>query len=282
MALRKIQSAVIADASITSAKIADQSITANDIVNDIAFNGSVIRVPTGNTASRPSSPLVGHIRYNTTTSVLEQYTTDGWVGIEPAPTVTGFTYPNSQTAVWQGDTITINGTGFRVGVVVKFLNPATGVVTVADTTTRISSTQITATFPTSVSAEGTYSIVVTNPSGLGASLDNVLTADGLPIWSTSSGSLGTYLANTSMSYSLIVSEDAATPTLTITSGALPSGLTLNSSGVISGVVGDVSADTVYNFTILATDSENQQVSRSFSMSILENYIQTSSLVLGGE
>jgi len=281
MALRKVQGAAIADSAITSTKIVDGGITANDIVNDISFNGSAIRVPAGSTAQRPTSPLAGQLRYNTTTSVLEQYTVDGWVGVEPAPTIANFAYPNSQTSLWQGDTITVNGTGFRAGAIVKFLNPSSGITTPADSTTRVSSTQVTATFPTSVSTEGTYTLIVTNPSGLSATLDNALSIDGVPIWTTSSGSLGSIYANESFTTTLVALEDSNIPTFTIISGALPSGLTLGSStGIISGTPADIFADTVYSFTIKITDAENQTSTRAFTLTVLENYQQAGSAIFG--
>jgi hypothetical protein len=249
-------------------------------LSDPYFTGASIRVPNGTTAERPGSPAVGMIRYNTTNGVLEQYTTDGWVGIEPAPTITGIVYPGTQTAVWQGDVVTINGTGFKSGVIAKFLNPSTGIVTNADSTTRVSSSQITAVFPTSVSTEATYTVLVTNPSGLGASYDNSLTVDGLPIWGTSSGSIGSFPANASLSYSLVSIEDTTDATMVIISGALPSGVSMNSSGVISGTPADISNDTVYSFTVRATDAENQTSNRSFTMTVTENYQQTTTATFG--
>lgn len=39
-------------------------------------------VPTGNTAQRPSAPLVGEIRFNTSIAKLEGYEGTAWVNIE--------------------------------------------------------------------------------------------------------------------------------------------------------------------------------------------------------
>jgi hypothetical protein len=231
-----------------------------------------IAVPSGTTSQRPSAPAVGNIRYNTTVAVLEQYTADGWVGIEPAPTVSSIVYPGSptQTAVWQGDTVTINGTNFKAGAIVKF--SLSGVVTNADVSTRISSTQMTGTFPTSISTEGTYGVVVTNPSGLSATLDNSLTVDGNPVWTTASGSLGSFVEQTAMTTTIAGTEDgSAISSFTIASGTLPSGVTLNSStGVISGTTPAVSGDTVYSFTVTAKDAENQITNRSFTLTVANN------------
>jgi hypothetical protein len=233
-----------------------------------------IAIPSGTTAQRPGSPVVGNIRYNTTVAVLEQYTIDGWVGIEPAPTLSTIVYPGSpaQTAIWQGDTLTVNGSGFKSGIVAKFYNPSTGVTTQADSTTRVSSTQLTAVFPTSISTEGTYSVTVNNPSGLGATLDTILTVDGNPVWTTASGSLGSFVEQTAMSVTVAGTEDgSAITSFALASGSLPSGVTLNtSSGVISGTPPAVSGDTVYSFTINAKDVENQITARSFTLTVTNN------------
>jgi len=54
----------------------------------------------------------------------------------------------------------------------------------------------------------------------------------------------------------------------IQSGALPVGLSLNTStGVISGTMGNVSSNTAYTFTIRATDTDGDTVDQSYSWSI---------------
>ena len=236
------------------------------------YNGTGALIPpNGTTGQRPGSPALGSIRYNSTVAVLEQYTSDGWVGIEPAPTISSIALPGTQTAAYQGDTITVNGTGYKTGVIVKFQSSG-GTITNADVTTRVSSTQLSATFPSSVSTEGTYSVIVTNPSGLSASLDGQLSVDGNPVWTTSSGSLGSYVEQTAMTTTIAGTEDGGAITnFTIASGSLPSGVTLNaSSGVISGTPAAVSGDTVYSFTVNAKDAENQTTARSFTLTVTNN------------
>ena len=52
------------------------------------------------------------------------------------------------------------------------------------------------------------------------------------------------------------------------SGVLPSGLSLNStSGVISGIMGDVSSTTGYSFTIRATDTDGDTADQAYSWTI---------------
>jgi len=267
----------IADGAVTTAKI-DSGYTTS-ITTNPQFQGTAsLKVPSGTTAERPGSPSVGMIRYNTTVGVLEQYTADGWVGIEPAPTISSVALPNSQTAVFDGDVITITGTGFKAGCTVKFVSSG-GTQYTSPVVTRISSTSVTATITTSI-PEGSYQLVVNNPSGLGATLDSAFTVDGLPAFTTASGSLGTVQMGTLYSFSIAATEDSAAITsFSITSGSLPAGGSLNSStGVISGTAPDVEASTTYSFTVTATDSENQTVSRNFSITV--NYQQIYSLRTG--
>lgn len=44
----------------------------------VATGTGVIKVPVGTTAQRPANPVVGMIRYNSTTSVFEVYNGSSW------------------------------------------------------------------------------------------------------------------------------------------------------------------------------------------------------------
>jgi hypothetical protein len=237
-----------------------------------------ITPPSGSTAARPASPVVGMIRYNTDNAVLEQYTVDGWVGIEPAPTISSVTLPGTQTAVQDGDTITIVGTGFKAGCTVKFVASG-GTQYTSAVVTRNTSSNVTATITTGI-PEGSYQLVVNNPSGLGATFDNAFTVDGLPIFTTASGSLGSVQMGNAFSATVAATEDSAAITaFTLASGSLPPGITLNgSTGVISGTAQSVDADTTYSFAIQARDVENQTANRNFSITVL--WAQLSSLRFG--
>ncbi len=64
--------------------------------------------------------------------------------------------------------------------------------------------------------------------------------------------------------------DTSSTTLTysLTSGALPGGLSLSSNGVISGTPTDINTNTTYSFTISVTDGQNT-IPRNFSISITD-------------
>lgn len=281
MPLTRIKNSSIGDGGITTAKLADDAVTTAKLAHNITDSGTGhTQVAKGTTAQR-STGVTGMMRYNTTVDVLEQYTAEsGWVGIEPAPTVSSIAYPNSQTAAAAGDVITITGTGFKAGATVKFVSGG-GTQYNSPTVTRTNSTTMTAEVDSGMTSEGDYDIQVTNPSGLAATLDDGLTIDGVPVFSTASGSLGTIDAGSSASFTIAATEDGvAIASFAVKTGSsLPAGLSLNTStGVISGSPDAVQEETTTSFTIVATDSENQTSERTFSITV--QYAIASSIIIG--
>ena len=102
-----------------------------------------------------------------------------------------------------------------------------------------------------------------------------------PTWVTSSGSLGTFGEQTSINISLSATDPSDTVSYTLSSGStLPTGITLNSStGVISGTLPDIAVDTVYTFTVNASDGINS-IPRTFSISSGAQF-QVQYLVIAG-
>lgn len=280
MALRKVQGGAIADNAITSAKIASGAVTAADLNSDVStvinnvtvntvFTGDSITIPAGTTAQRPTSPTAGMIRYNITTGLVEQYNAAGWQGIDSPPTVSSYSGIINENT---NSTITVNGTNFKTGSVVYVEGTAVGGIPRALTTTYVSSTQLTAaTNAASVNYTGnaSYDIKVSNPSGLSATLSPAGTVDRDPIWSTGAGTLATIIDEYG-SYSPIATVSASDPdgtsiTYSISSGALPTNVSLNSSnGQITGNPSNVSGSTTYTFDVTAT-SNTQAVPRTFSI-----------------
>ena len=260
-------------------------ITFSDIVvNDTAAFGKYIKIGSyANDSARDSaipSPQYGMVIYNATAGVLQQYIGDNvWASIAPSASITGVVLPGSQTAVTQGDSITVNGIGFDSGATIEFL--LNGVVTNATTTTRISATQLIATIP--ALSEGVYDVRVTNGTGVQSTLSSAITVDGLAVFNSAAGSLGTVLDNTTISaLDAGATEDGTAATIVITSGALPNGLSMSSTGSITGTVtADVFASTAYNFTVSATDAENQTSSRAFSITVEPNYTMDGSIAFNG-
>jgi hypothetical protein len=247
---------------------------------NLEFTGTgYVKLPAGTTAQRPGSPTPGMIRYNTEKGVLEQYIGDlVWASIAPSAAITSVTLPGSQTALFTGDTITIDGVGFDNGASVSFI--LSGSETAATSTTRISSTRLTAVLPSL--SEGTYAVRVTNGTGVSADLVSAFDIDGVAVFNSPSGSLGSLLDHEdSANFDVGATEDGATLNVSITSGALPNGLSMNSTGAITGTPNTNAATSVYSFTVSATDAENQTTTRNFSITVEGNYIPAGSATLGG-
>lgn len=91
-----------------------------------------------------------------------------------------------------------------------------------------------------------------------------------PIWNTPAGSIGTFPATLSFTFSF-----SATPVLpavnisnyTLISGSLPDNCTLANNGILSGTPDIVSIDTIYTFVIRATDNMNNIRDRTFSLTV---------------
>lgn len=94
---------------------------------------------------------------------------------------------------------------------------------------------------------------------------------GNAVLSLASSSIANFTAGIPYSYPLIVTGGASPFTFATSSGALPAGITLNTStGVISGTPTLTSGGQTYNFTISVTDDSGQTKSKSFSGSVAAN------------
>ena len=170
------------------------------------------------------------------------------------------TITNVQTAV------TITGTNFVTCPQVEALNPSTGIWYVADSVSFTNATTIVATFTLTVDA--TYKLRVENPDGLSVlSSSNILTVSDAPTFSTAVGSLGEVAAGGNTAFAVAATSDS-TITYSKVSGSFPGGYSLNtSSGAITGTESGATQETVYNFTIRATDAESQTGDRAFSIKV---------------
>jgi hypothetical protein len=176
--------------------------------------------------------------------------------------ITAIGYPGDDLAADPagGQTLSITGTGFETTPTIYVGG------TLVSSVSFISSGLLN--FIAPAKTAGTYDVYVVNPGGATAIAVFGISYSGVPAWSTAAGSLGTPDMETSFSATVAATSNSAV-TYSIISGALPSGISLNSStGVISGTAPTVTSTTSYNFTIRATDAENQETERSFSMSVV--------------
>jgi hypothetical protein len=177
--------------------------------------------------------------------------------------------PNGDTAADTAgnQTIVIVGSGFLNGCTLVLDNTTISPVTF------LSDDKIAFTSP--AKASGTYVIYVSNPNGGTAILAPGLVYSGSPTFTTAAGSIGSYYETQSISNTIIATSDSEI-TYSISSGSLPSGATFYANGVISGTAPVENNSNTYSFTVQATDAENQDAFRSFSLTINTDVVTWSS------
>jgi len=166
-----------------------------------------------------------------------------------------------------GGYIKIFGIGFRSGYSLYF----NGVV--ITTSTLISSNEIRAVIPSI--ANGSYNLTVFNTNNTGALY--VLTASGFPTWTTGIYNVtGTSIVNVQ----LLVTGDAPL-TYSLQGGStLPSGVSLSSTGLLSGTVTIASESSqVFTFTVLVNDAQLQTTQQTITLNVALSEPQFTSTVL---
>ena len=186
-----------------------------------------------------------------------------------APRVTTITYPGDDTAADTagGQTITLTGTGFVAGASVLINGSAVGVVSVVSSTT--------ITFVSPANATGSYVIYVINPDGSTAIAIPGIQYSGTPNWTTAAGSLGNVYETASFTQTVTATGDAPI-TYSVVSGSLPPGSTFNANGTITGTSQLSASPTTYSFTVRATDAEQQDTNRAFSIAVIPDVVTWSS------
>ena len=222
-------------------------------------------IPSGLTAGRPANPGFGQLYANGEAARLELFTqASGWQNIvQEVPGVASITGNYSEQT--NSGTITIAGTNFVTGAIASAIG-TNGVEVLASSTTFNSLVNITAVFTGLSNANEPYDIKVTNPSNLFGLIPDALYVNASPVWTTASGSLGTFVDNISISISATATDSDSTIVYSLANGSsLPSGVSLNSStGLISGTLPTIYSNTTYSFTINASDGLNA-IPRSFSI-----------------
>ena len=225
------------------------------------------KVASGTTAQRGST--TGQFRFNSTSNLAEYYDGTTFKSIDSPPVINSIDDDNIDSAGGGNQTIVITGSNFSSTVTVLLVANSGSNIT-PSTVTRNSATQITITHAKNqfVNANEPYDVKVTNTSGLSGTLADAISVDNDPTWSTSAGALSGSPFNEGDTLNVTLSAtdpDGDTVAYSLQSGALPSGISLNSStGVLSGTLPEESSNVTYNFTIRAT-ANTKTADRAFSL-----------------
>ncbi len=175
-----------------------------------------------------------------------------------------------------GGYIIINGENFESNVQVLIGN------TVATSVTYVSASQIRAQIP-ALSTGSKVVYLVNTDTGSTAIRVNGVTYSSDPTWVTDTSLTGQDV-DVPISIQLSATSDSNVSYSLASGSSLPPGVSLAANGLLSGTVTTIENDTTYNFTIVATDQENQDSSKSFSvfLSARDEYFKYTTLLLSGD
>ena len=271
-AISAATSGLATSSSVSTAVTNERSASATLTNKIIDGNLNVINVKRGTTAERPNSATAGDQYYDTTLNALYNYTSAGWVKVsqDPAPAIISISPTVAPVA---GTSITINGSGFKSGALVKFIGN-NGTEYSATSVTVTSLALMTAVTPQLSVANEPYSVKVTNVDNQYGIANAVLDAGGTPSWVTASGNIKTLKENTALSATSVSATDPDGTAIIYSSSNLPAWASLNSStGAITGTTPSVSSSTTYSFDITASDGTNTS-SRAFNIVVQPNVVLT--------
>ena len=251
--------------ALTTGTLPNARLPAN--ISDSGTEGT--KIATGTTAQRGSTQ--GQFRFNTTTGKFEGRNASGFTSIEPYPVVSSVNVTEVASDAGGNQTFVITGENFSSGDTVAFIGNDSSEFN-ATTTTVDSATQLTAVAPKAsfVNSKEPYDIRVTKSTNLSSILNNQINVDNTPVWQTAAGSLGTINDTARSGVNIATSatdSDGDTVTYSLVSGALPAGLSLNSStGAITGDATQVNSHTTSSFTLRAT-ANSKTVDRAFTITV---------------
>ena len=177
---------------------------------------------------------------------------------------------STATLANQDDTVIITGQNFASGITATFTG-TDATVRNAKAVVRTNSTSLTITRPDSMPpAYSSYTLTLTNPDIAAPTSTNshkLISSFGsgvVPVWVTGTV-LNSPIYNTAFSQQLSATDADGSPTITYTlaSGSFPTGISMSSSGLISGTSTSTTQGD-YAVTVTATDRGNNAVNKAFT------------------
>jgi len=208
----------------------------------------------------PRQLLGTAIAANTITTTQLQTTVVNQISAGGGPRVSSLIYPGNDTAgnTVGGQTVYINGSGFETNNAIYINGNA------VPSKSFISASNLS--FTTPALSAGIYPVYVINTdNGATAIFIPGYISSAEPTW-VSSSSLAEVGATDSWSISLSSTGDTPITYALAGGSSLPSGITLAANGLISGTLSSPpESETQYTFTVVASDDQNQDASRQFTV-----------------
>lgn len=281
MPLTRIKSSAIGNDSITTAKLANSAVTSiktSNLFTNTEISGTeAARMPVGTNAQREGSPKSGDIRFNSTIDLMEYYDGATWKYIDSAPVVQSIS-PSNIADTSTSTNIVISVLGVSSSFTVQAIGSDDSVIS-ASSASITGNGQVTAVFNGTQFNDSLedYKIRITNTfSNLSSTSAALLSVNASPVFTKSAGSLGTIYNNgrTGISFTCPATDDEGSSlTFSISSGALPTGLSIDSStGTITGSVSAVGSDTTYTFGVSVSDGSNTST-RTYTILVKSPYTE---------
>jgi hypothetical protein len=196
---------------------------------------------------------------NTITAAQLSQSAANVVLVGGSPKINSISYSDNATAVNANTSalITVSGSGFENGVLVYVST------NVCPAVSRVNSSFLSVTVPSKPA--GNYPIFVINPDGGYSVYSLGVTYSGLPVWNIDPlPTIGLDSANIYVQLNAV--SDTAVSYSLQSGSFLPSSLTLNTNGIISGTIDSPPvSETSYNFTVIATDTNSQKTPRNLTL-----------------
>ena len=273
MPISKIKTNSLDDTAVSNAKLGADAVDATKVADD-AVSGEHIDVTaiTDHTELSLSDLATTDVLliYDASANALKKITKGNLVASQP--TITSVSPSNALSGDGTGNyTFTVTGTGYESSTVKFIGNDGTeynATSTTTDSTTQVTAVVAKSTLPTT---NEPYDVKVTNSNSLTTTSADAFNIDAQPAWVTSAGSLSTIANGARSGISITVTAtdpESGAINYALTTGALPGGLSLNTStGVISGDADAVGSNTTFNFTIEARDTASNATERDFSIAV---------------
>ncbi len=170
------------------------------------------------------------------------------------------------TAANSGGYVSINGSNFDSGATVVVGTQS------ANSVSFVNSSKLNVALP-SLTA-GTYTVYVTNSDGSTALRINGLSISGSPTWTTAAGSIASAYESLPLTVTVNAVSDTAV-VYSLLSGSLPTGANLNpgNGNIFVTSTALTNSNTTFNFTLNATDAEQQNTTRAFSATVLTDGVR---------
>ena len=264
----------IVDLNVSTAKLAADAINATKIADDAVsgehLDGTVITDQTELAEAAAANDVL--LIFDTSTSTLKKINASN-VGTQVV-TLTSVSPTNALSGDGTGNhTFTLTGTNFT-GATAELVN-SSGTTVSFDSVTVNSATQITGVIAKSslLNSGEPFDVRVIGSNGLQATKRDQITVDASPVFTTSSGSLGSGLVGNAFNYFVNATDpdSAGNVTFELQSGSLPPGFTLTNlsenggTAKISGTDSTTSSTTTFNFVLRAVDAASNTTSRAFSI-----------------